>query len=114
MAAASSFRRRNHTNYWAFALHRFSGVALALFLPVHFWVLALALKNLNQFLIWTHQPLVQAAEGGLVFLLALHLVGGLRVLALEFLPWHNWQKTAVAVSGGVSLAVALIFLLNLT
>ncbi len=114
MFAASRFHARNHSNYWAFMLHRISGVALALFLPVHFWVLALAAKSLNGFLVWAHQPLVEYAEAGLVLLLALHLTGGLRVLVLEFLPWHNWQKTAIAISGGVSLGVALVFMLNLT
>ena len=41
-------------------------------------------------------PLVKFAEFGLVFLLAVHLFGGLRLLALEFLPWRDWQKTLAA------------------
>ena len=35
-------RHRNHPGFWAFALHRVSGLALVLFLPFHFLVLGLA------------------------------------------------------------------------
>ena len=106
---------RNHAAYWAFALHRFSGLALALFLPVHFYVLALAIEGgaaMDGFLAWTDQPLVKLAEAGLIVLLAAHLTGGLRLLALEFLPWRDGQKTLVAVSGGLSLAAGLLFLVK--
>ncbi len=37
-------RLDNHPAYWAFVLHRFSGLVLALFLPAHFYVLALAIE----------------------------------------------------------------------
>lgn len=110
-----SWRARNHPNYWAFALHRVSGLLLALFLPVHFWALGTAIEGearLDGFLRWSEQPLVKLAETGLVVLLAAHLTGGLRLLAIEFLAWRGWQKTAVAVSAGASLAVGLVFLLN--
>ena len=55
---------RKHGLWLAFALHRFSGVALALFLPIHFYVLSLALnqpERLDGFLRWSEQPLVKAA-----------------------------------------------------
>lgn len=52
------------------------------------------------------------AKAGLIILLAAHLTGGVRLLALEFLPWMNWQKTLVAASGGLSLAAGLLFLVN--
>ena len=107
--------RRDHPTWWAFAVHRFSGVALALFLPVHFHVLALAIEGearLDTFLVWSSQPWVKAAEAGLIFLLAAHLTGGVRLLALEFLPWRDWQKTLVAVSGGLSFGAGLLFLVN--
>ena len=106
---------RNHATYWAFALHRFSGLALAFFLPVHFYVLALAIEGdaaLDGFLAWTEQPLVKLAEAGLIILLAAHLTGGVRLLALEFLPWRDGQKTLVAISGGLSLAAGLLFLVK--
>jgi fumarate reductase subunit D len=112
----NDFRARNHPAYWAFIVHRGSGVLLALFLPLHFWALGQALHGaaaLDGFLRWTEQPLVKFAETGLVLLLAAHMAGGLRLLALEFLDWRDWQKTLLAAAAGVSLVAGLAFLLNL-
>ena len=38
-----AWRNRDHPSYWAFLVHRVSGLALALFLPLHFWALGQAL-----------------------------------------------------------------------
>jgi fumarate reductase subunit D len=105
---------RNHPAFRAFVVHRISGVALALFLPAHFLVLGLALQGearMEEFLRWSEQPLVIAGEWVLVMLLAAHLAGGLRVLALELLTWRNWQKTLAALAGGFAIASGLLFLL---
>ena len=105
---------RRHGLWLAFLLHRVSGILLALFLPAHFLVLALAMTDpasLDGFLHWTHQPLVKLAEMGLVFLLSVHLFGGLRLMALEWLPWSARQKTLAAVATAGSVFVALWFLL---
>lgn len=105
---------RGHTAYWAFVLHRASGVALALFLPAHFWVLALALQGeatMDATLRWTDQPLVHLAEWILVVLLAAHFAGGMRLLALELLPWRNWQKTLATLAAAFALAAGLVFAL---
>ena len=40
----NDLRSRNHAGYWAFLAHRVSGIVLALFLPVHFFVLSRALR----------------------------------------------------------------------
>jgi len=48
----------------------------------------------------------------LVLLLAAHLTGGLRLLALEFLSWRDWHKSLLALAAGVALAAGLAFLLN--
>lgn len=112
----NDFRARNHPAYWAFIVHRVSGLLLALFLPLHFWALGQALQGaaaLDGFLRWTEQPLVKFAETGLVLLLAAHLTGGARLLALEFLDWRDWQKTLLAAAAGVSLVAVLAFMLNL-
>jgi len=105
---------RSHLGYWAFLTHRISGIALALFLPAHFWLLGSALQGealLQERLRWTEQPTVVAAEWVLVMLLAAHLAGGLRLLALEFLPWQNWQKTLAALAAAFALAAGLVFAL---
>jgi fumarate reductase subunit D len=101
---------RQGASWWVALVHRLSGVALALFLPAHFWVLGQGLA-MDGFLRWSEQPLVKAAEWLLVVLLAAHLGAGLRVLALEFLPWRDWQKSlaagAAALTVGCGLALAL-------
>ena len=97
---------------WAALVHRVSGIALALFLPAHFWVLGQGLE-MDRLLRWTEQPLVKAAEWVLVVLLAAHLGGGLRVLALEFLPWRDWQKSLAAGAAALTLGWGLAFALAL-
>lgn len=106
---------RGHPAYWGFVAHRVSGIALALFLPLHFLALSRAIHGaaaLDSFLAWTADPLVKFAEWGLVVLLAAHLAGGLRVMALEFLGWRAAQKNLVAASAGFALFVGLVFALN--
>lgn len=108
-------RPRSHATYLAFLVHRISGLLLALFLPLHFWALSHAIEGeaaLEGFLRWADNPVLKAAETVLVVLLAAHLAGGLRVLALEFLGWRSGQKTMAAASAGIALAAGLLFLLN--
>jgi fumarate reductase subunit D len=86
-----------------------------LFLPLHFYALGTALRGenaLGEFLAWSEQPMVVAAEWGLIVLLAAHLGGGLRVLALEFLPWQNWQKTLATGALSFALVAGLVFALS--
>ena len=107
---------RQHSSYWVAVVHRISGIALALFLPLHFWALGQALQGearLESFLRWTDQPLVKFSEWGIVVALAAHLAGGLRVLVLEFLPWSEWQKLLTAAAAVVTVAVGLAFALAL-
>lgn len=78
---------RSHPSYLAAFGHRISGLALALFLPLHFLLLGTALKGaegLDSALAFTDNPLVGFAEWALVVLLALHLFFGARILVLEF------------------------------
>jgi fumarate reductase subunit D len=97
---------------WVAHIHRVSGIALAIFLPLHFWALGNALQ-LDSFLAWTEQPLVKAGEWAIVVALAAHLGGGLRVLAIEFLDWHEWQKSLAALAAAVAVAVGLALALAL-
>ncbi len=106
---------RNHPLWYAFALHRASGLVLVMFIPIHFWVLSLALTNpkaLDGFLLWTDSTLVKLAEYGLVFLLAIHIFGGLRLMALEFLPWSSRQKTYAALALAASFLISTSFFLS--
>ena len=104
---------RHHPGYAAFVAHRVSGVLLALFLPAHFLVLGLALEDaaaLDGFLRWTERPLVKLAEWGLVILLSVHLVLGLRLLVIELLPWRGPRHGLIGLGAGASLLVGALFL----
>ena len=112
----ADLRARNHPAWWAFVVHRLSGLALAVFLPFHFLALGEALNGeaaLDGFLRWADQPLVKAAEWGLVVALAAHFAGGLRLLVLELLPWRDGQKALAAAAAGVALLAGLAFALAL-
>jgi fumarate reductase subunit D len=117
MMRRNDFRARGHPSYWAFWVHRASGIALAVFLPLHFLVLSQALQGeaaLDRFLRFTEMPLVKIAEWVLVTLLALHLMGGIRLLLIEFAPWRGLHKGwiaagfAIGIGAGLAYALALI------
>lgn len=99
----------------AYMLHRLSGLGLALFLPLHLWVLGLAIEGaaaLDGFLTLTELPLVKLAETGLVFLLAAHIFGGMRLLWLEFMPISAPHKTLAAAVLAGAFFLAMIFFLQ--
>lgn len=96
-------------------LHRLSGIALAIFLPLHFLALATALNGasaLDAFLQLTRQPAVKFAEWGIVVALAVHMALGLRLLAIEFFDFR--EKTLAVLSACIAavFAVGLAFVLN--
>jgi fumarate reductase subunit D len=101
---------------WIAALvHRLSGLALAIFLPLHFLTLGLAIQGearLESFLRWSDAPLVKLAESGLVFLLLVHMLGGLRLLVIENLDWRDEQKQLATLAAAVSAVIAFIFLVR--
>ena len=68
--------------------------------------------SMSQFLAWTDSLPVKVAEMGLVFLLSVHLLGGLRLLAIEFLPWRDWQKPLILLASGVSALIAFLFVVS--
>jgi fumarate reductase subunit D len=97
-------------------LHRLSGIALAIFLPLHFLALATALNGANaldSFLALTRNPWVEAAEFGLIAALALHMTLGLRVLAIEFFDFREKTAALVSLCAAAACAAGLVFVLNL-
>lgn len=109
-------RAHGHASWWAFWLHRVSGLLLALFLPLHFLALGQALtapSALEGFLRFADAPLVKLAEWGLVTLLALHLTGGVRLLLIEFGRATDLRKNWIAVGIGLAVAVGAAFALAL-
>lgn len=101
---------RNHRSYIAAMGHRLSGIALALFLPIHFLLLGSAIggaEGLDRFLVYTELPLVKFAEWGLVVLLAIHFLFGIRVLLIEMTRWP--EHPGMLVDWVVPFTVAALF-----
>jgi len=112
---SQGLKHRGSALWIAAMVHRLSGLALAIFLPIHFFVLGLSFHGgarLDSFLRWSDQPLVKIAEGGLVFLLTIHLLGGLRVLVIENLDWRDGQKQLATLAAAISAVVAFVFLVR--
>ncbi|MEC9264587.1 MAG: succinate dehydrogenase, cytochrome b556 subunit [Pseudomonadota bacterium] len=85
-------RHRRDRAYLAFLGHRISGIGLAVFLPLHFIVLAEVLAGeaaLDSVLAFTAHPVVKAMEWLLLVLVCTHLIFGLRLLMLELRPWRG-------------------------
>ncbi|HZP77783.1 MAG TPA: succinate dehydrogenase, cytochrome b subunit [Pseudolabrys sp.] len=104
---------RTNALWLAALIHRLSGVALAIFLPLHFLALGLAISGedaLGGFIRWSNQPLVTFAESGLVGLLAVHMLGGLRLLVLENFAWFSGQKILALLAVTASAVVVFGFL----
>ena len=79
------------------------------------FALGLALNGadaLDSFLAVTRHPAAKLAEWALVIALATHMALGLRVLAIEFLPWRDRTAATVSACLGAALMVGLLFLLN--
>lgn len=116
MKRTNDFRARNHPAYWAFLVHRFSGLLLAVFLPVHFWALGHAIEGeaaLDGFIKVTDQPLFKFGEWGLVVLLAAHMAGGIRLLLIEFGSWSGLRQNLIAAGAGFAALAGMAFALAL-
>jgi fumarate reductase subunit D len=105
--------RRGSALWLAAMVHRLSGIALAGFLPLHFLALGLAIEGearFESFLRWSDRPLVKASETLLVFLLAIHMLGGLRLLFIENYSWRDGQKQFALLALVTAAVVAFGFL----
>ncbi|MGF1500583.1 MAG: succinate dehydrogenase [Paracoccaceae bacterium] len=115
MSAPRPTRTRG-VGYWAAILHRVSGIALALFLPLHFLVLGLAIEGqaaLDGFLALSDLVVVKIAEWLLVALFGLHFALGLRILVIELVPWRRGAPVGgplVYASLGASAVIGALFL----
>ena len=113
--SAWQLKHRGSALWLAAMVHRISGLALAIFLPLHFLALGLAIEGearFVNFLRWTDQPVVKFAEVALVFLFTVHLLGGLRILVIENLDWRDGQKQLATLAAAVSAIVAFAFLVR--
>jgi fumarate reductase subunit D len=110
-----ALKHRGSPLWIAAMLHRISGLALALFLPLHFLALGLAIESdarLEGFLRWSDRPLVKAAEIVLMFLFTVHLLGGLRILVIENFAWRDGQKQLATLAAALAAIVTFAFLVR--
>ena len=105
---------RAHPGFIAALVHRLSGLALAIFLPLHFFSLGLAFEaeTFGEFVAWTNQPLVKLSEAVLVAALAVHFAGGLRLLAVEFFGLARAQALLISAAFAFGVGMGLLFLLK--
>ena len=111
----NSFFSRANSLRFLFLVHRISGLLLVLFLPFHFFIFSLSLRSesLDSFFRWSDSLPVKFAEFGLVFLFAVHFLGGCRLLVLEFFGLFTTPHKKRVLGGLVILAgfcIGLIFL----
>ncbi len=115
MSAAGLTRAsRAHWGFVAAMVHRLSGLALAIFLPLHFLSLGLAFEReaFDGFIAWSNNPMVKLSEAFLVAALAVHFAGGLRLLAVEFFGLTRAQSIWIASAFAFGVGAGLLFLLR--
>ena len=108
-------RLARQPGFLAALLHRLSGIALAIFLPIHFLALGTALKGADSLDASSPPPAnrsSRSAELGIVVALALHMALGLRVLAIEFLACASAPAVHVGACVAAASAIGLVFALN--
>lgn len=106
---------RRNALWMAAMVHRVSGLALACFLPLHFLTLGLAINGearLDGTLRWMDAPLFKIGETVLVFLLAVHMLGGIRVLLIENMAWREGQKSLATGALVIAAIAGLAFLVR--
>lgn len=110
-------RAKVHSSYFAYMCHRFSGLLLACFIPLHFFVLSQSLRGASGFeryLQLTDFWVFKVGEWGLVVLLAIHLIGGTRLLMIEFGPWKGLRKASIqaTILFGIVCGILFLYLAN--
>jgi fumarate reductase subunit D len=110
-------RAKSHLSYFSYVIHRFSGLSLACFIPLHFLMLSQSLRGASGFersLGLTDFWVFKFGEWALVVLLAIHLFGGIRLLMIEFGPWRGlrkaWMKTSILL--GMIYGLVFLYLAN--
>ncbi len=114
MSATRWAATRRKPGFAAAMVHRLSGLALAIFLPMHFLALGLAFdeSRFGAFIAWSDVSIVKFSEFALVTALAMHMAGGLRILALEILHWPATATRWIVAAFAVGIGFGLLFLMG--
>jgi succinate dehydrogenase cytochrome b subunit len=97
---------RGRTGQWAWVAHRFTGVAVILFLFAHVVdtaVVGWGPDAYNRVASVYHNPIVRLLELGLVEAVIFHALNGVRILVIDFVP------SATRIDRQLFLATMILF-----
>lgn len=107
---------RGREGQWAFFLHRASGIAIALYLLLHVFDIALVMGGpegpFNDFLIFYHQWPFRVGLLVLIGGVLYHGLNGLRIILMDFTTWGvKYQRfmwySVLAATVGVMIPVLI-------
>ena len=108
MSLIKEWKRNPNVGTFAWILHRVTGVIIVLYLFPHFWSIASSRGGAEDF---THKmqsyesPLFKFLEMGLVLLVAVHMLNGLRITIVDFFLLTKSQNALFWVGVVLFLAV---------
>jgi len=110
MSLIKEWKRNPNVGTFSWILHRVTGVILVLYLFPHFWSIASSRWGAEAF---THKmqsyetPVFKFLEMGLVLLVAVHMLNGLRITIADFFFLTKSQKALFWVAVILFLAVLI-------
>jgi succinate dehydrogenase / fumarate reductase cytochrome b subunit len=100
-------RYRVRTGMFAWALHRFTGLAIVGYLVIHVWGLR-AITNpdaYNALIAGYHAPIFKVGEFLLLGAVIYHSLNGLRIVLIDFVGWSPNQKRLFWTLGAVAVVL---------
>jgi succinate dehydrogenase / fumarate reductase cytochrome b subunit len=104
------------TNYragtWAFIVHRITGLALVAYLCLHIWVISFAALvwgglTFDRLMAFFDTPLIKALEMGLIALILVHALNGVRILLFDAGIGIRSQRQLFWIAMGLAAVLSL-------
>jgi succinate dehydrogenase / fumarate reductase cytochrome b subunit len=97
---------------WAFVLHRVTGLALVAYLFAHIWVISFAALvwgglTFDRLMVIFEAPVIKALELGLVGLVLIHGLNGVRILLFDAGIGVRRQRLLFWIAIGLAAAIIL-------
>ena len=110
--------RNPNVGTWSWVLHRLSGIALALYVFPHFWVISSAMLGpggFNKRLALVQSEFFHIVEIGLIGVIFFHMLNGIRVTLVDFSPTTRHHKLLLGIAMVVFLGAMLytIYVFNI-